>query len=227
MMRSFPNSLGRPGAALRARANRFVPAVLVALLGLFLTCGCTVRNSRTISGSGSFASNPGGPTAVLRVTAERRSDPRTGQTTWGLINTPNVEARFGEFLASEASRDGGLTVIDPLDVEQRLLAARLEPTLQPDDQQLQQFARVLGLSSYLTAHVVRSRLEYRLFWSWSDVEYTVACYQPGRAEALWQAHVCRAAPGKTDRQTTALSLKEMFEWLKGRDLPPAAAECPE
>jgi hypothetical protein len=203
-----------------------VALVAVAVLGLSLCCGCTARNTRTITGSGSFPATPVGPTAVLRVTAVQGGGPRTGQTTWGLINTPNIEARFAEFLASEAGRDGAMTVINPVDVEQRLRAARLKPTLQPDDAQLSQFAKTLGLASYLVGHVVRSRLQYRFFVAWSEMEYTVSCYAPGRADPLWEAHVCRSAPGKTDRETLALSLKEMFEWLKGRALPKAAVECP-
>ena len=206
-------------------ARNRTTALCVVALGLLL-CGCTVRNSRAITGSGSLALTPAGPTAVLRVTAVPHTDPRTGQTTWGLINTPNIEDRFAEFLASAAGHDDGLSVIEPIDVEQRLLAAHLKPTLQPDDEQLQQFAKALGLASYLVAHVDRSRLEYRFFWSWADAEYTVSCYAPGRADALWEAHVCRAAPGLTDREVLALSLKEMFDWLKGRELPPDGAECP-
>lgn len=186
-----------------------------ALLALWLCCGCTVRAARTVTGSGSFASTPPGPTAVLRVTAAPAVELRTGQTNWGLINTANVEARFGEFLADAADRDGGMTVIGPLDVEQRLLTAGLKPTLQPDEDQRLQFARAVGCASYLTAYVVRSRLQYRFFVSWADVAFTVACYVPGQAEPIWQVDVSRVAPGKTDREATALALEEMFQWLKG------------
>ncbi len=223
MCASIPNSFAFRGPDVHSSVHS--PALGLLLLALFL-CGCTIRNSRKITGSGDLASTPAGPTAVLRVTAVARSDPRTGQTTWGLINTPNIEDRFAEFLASAAARDDGLTVIDPYEVQKRLRAAHLKPTLQPDDQQLQQFAKALGLASYLVAHVNKSRLEYRFIWSWADADYTVACYVPGRAQPLWQAHVCRAAPGKTDREVLALSLKEMFDWLRGRQLAPDGAECP-
>jgi len=214
----------RPPAATRARCARLAAC---ALLALWLGSGCTVRAVRSLSGSGDFAATPAGPSAVLRVTAKPSFNPRTGQTVWGLINTPNVEDRFAEFLADSAAREGNMDVLPPLEVERRLRAAGLEPTLQPDDEQLRQFADALGCASYLTARIVRSRLEYRLFLSWSTLEYTVTCYAPGREEPLWQASVCRKAPGKSDRQTMALALAEMFQWLRAGAPPEWEPECLE
>jgi hypothetical protein len=211
------------GVTPRIRAS----AAAVLALALVLSTGCAVRNSRTITGIGQLSATPPGPTAVLSVTAVPHVDPRTGQLTWGLINTPNVEARFDEFLASAADHDAGLDVIEPIDVEQRLLAAHLKPTLQPDEKQLDDFAHVLGLGSYLVAHVERSRLQYRFFWSWSDVQFTVSCYAVGSAQPVWQAHVKRTVRSLTDRQAIALSLREMFRWLKDRQLPPDGGEYTE
>ena len=186
-----------------------------AMMALWLCCGCTVRAARSVSGSGSFASTPPGPTAVLRVTTAPAVAVRTGQTNWGLVTTANVEARFAEFLADAAARDGGMSVLPPLDVEQRLSTAGLKLTLQPDEDQRRQYAKALGCASYLTAYVERSQLQYRFFLSWADVSFTVACYVPGQTAPVWQVQISRLAPGKTDREAIALALAEMFQWLKG------------
>jgi hypothetical protein len=202
------------------------PAAVLAL-AVLLCAGCAVRNSRTITGDGFLSATPPGPTAVLRVTSVPHVDPRTGQLSWGLINTPNIEDRFAEFLASAADHDAGLTVINPIDVEQRLLEVHLKPTLQPDDRQLGDFARALGLGSYLVAHVERARLQYRFIWSWSDVQFTVSCFAVDGSQPLWQAHVKRTVRRLTDRQALELSLQEMFLWLKDRQPPPDGAAYSE
>lgn len=198
---------------------------LLLLLFAVAACGCTVRNVRRIDGSGRLADVPDGPTAVLRVTAAVREAPRSGRSTWGLIPTPNAADRFAEQFAHAAEQEGGMRVVTPAEVRDRLREAGLEPTLQPDEAQLRRFADALGLSSYLTAHLDCSRLNYRFFWSWATVRYSAACRVPGRAAPAWRVQVLRKAPHDSDRVTTATALKETFQWLKSPDSSDTVPPC--
>ncbi len=181
---------------------------------LLTSSACAVRQVRAIDGTGRLAQTPDGPTAVLRVTAQPAPGPLTGGASWGLINTANVEARFAEFIAHVGAKEGGLQVMAPHLVEKRLEEAGLAPTLQPTAEQIDDFAKALGLASYLTAAVECSRINYRFVYSWSTVHFRMGCRIPGRDEPVWQVRMIRKMRGASDREVMRTALAEVFAWLR-------------
>lgn len=181
---------------------------------VWLVTGCAVGTGMTIEGHGSYAATPAGTSAVLRVQARPMGPVRSGEVTWGIINTPNAEARFAELLANAAREPGGLDVLHPVDAARQLQKAGMPTTLQPDDEQLQRNLAALGCSSCLVANVTSWRYSYVFFSSSSVVEYTLSCLVPGRNEPVWTVNVHRSARGMGDREVAMLALRETFQWLK-------------
>lgn len=202
--------------------------MVAALLTAALAAGCGVRSTFTIRGSGTFGATPDGPSAVLRVTAEEEAVSRSGEVTWGKIHTPNVQEGFAERLAYVAAQEAAIDVLPQSEVNHRLRAAGAEPTLQPDEQELHEYTRVLDVGSYLTAHIKRSTLQYRFFWSWALVEFEVACHRAdGGSSPVWQVEVCRQGRFASDREVTTEALRETFQWLREGMTPQGAQSCPK
>jgi len=194
---------------------------LLALAALLLP-GCAVRSRLRITGEGSLADTPPGPTAVLKVTAKPQTSSKSGKLLWGVYHTSNVEKTFAERLARVAADQGGLSVVSPRQVRDRLKAAGLEPTLQPDEETLRRCVDELGLKSYLTAYVHHSSLYYHFFWSWAKVRFEVVCLSAADAHPLWRVEVRRQCPLKSDRETMGLALREALRYLGSGGDPPNA-----
>jgi len=188
---------------------------------LGLACGCGVRNSLRIDPSGNLADGPRGPTAVLSVLARPDHGPRTRGMTLGIVDTPNAEERFAELLAHAAAEDGGMQALPLYEVQKRLRKAKLEPTLEPRPEEVEQFAAALGLASYLTAEVTQWRFKYLLFSSSAVVEFSVRCHQVPDGRVVWQAHVLKQAGATSDREAARQALFEMFRQLRGTGAAPA------
>jgi hypothetical protein len=184
------------------------------VFALALAPGCGVRNSFTISGSGDFAATPDGPSAVLRVTAAPCPDAKSIGMEWGFINTPNPDQRLAEFIAHAAREDGGMQVLVPFDVARKLEEAKLDPTLQPEPDELRKRAQVLGCSSYLTAELACWRYSYVFFVSSAEIEYKLACHRADTGEPVWEADVLRQARNKSNRDLAREALAATFNWLK-------------
>jgi hypothetical protein len=198
------------------------------LLALALAPGCGVRNSFRISGSGDFAATPGGPSAVLSVVAAPCPGPKSIGMEWGSMNTRNPDQRFAEFIAHAAREDGGMQVLLPFDVTRKLKEAKLDPTLQPEPDQLPNRAQALGCSSYLTAELACWRYSYVFFVSSAELEYRLACRRADTGQVVWEADVLTRARNKSDRDLARQALAGTFEWLREqqRDQPDPEPERP-
>jgi hypothetical protein len=191
--------------------------------------GCGVRSRLVIDGTGSLAETPDGPSAVLRVTVPEEQKSWTGQTTWGKIATPHLARGFAEQLAWTASEGGWMDVVPVQQVAERIEQGGDEAdyTLRPDEETLRKYADALGLASYLTAELRCSRLQYRFFWSWALVEYSLACQRATDGQVVWQVDVCRQARYMSDREVTRKALRETFQWLQERFPTDEECGCPE
>jgi len=204
-----------------------VQPLATILAVLFLAQGCAIRTGTTIAGKGDLRATPPGRAAVLKVTAYAENNSKSGHVTWGVLDTPNPDQRFAELLAYVAATEGGLSVIEPMQVIERLEDAGLEPTFQPDDATLARYAEVLGCSSVLTADIKCWRHKYVFFSSSATVEFTLTCRVPGKPDALWGVRTC-CSRRKMDNTEIALhALKETFRALKARHDREGWCECPE
>ncbi len=198
------------------------PAVLVAFLLLLIELGgCASGSKVQVRNPSGYAQMPRGSVAVLKVTARPMGKPRSYQVAFGIVRTPNAPAAFAELLAQIARQQGGLQVLSPTEVDDRLKAAGLEPTLDPSPEQLEGFAGTLKCASYLTAHVEKWNYRYFLTSSKASVRFVLSCYVPGAEDPLWSAQVEHEVGGLTDREAAIAALKETFRTLKGfRRIPP-------
>lgn len=187
----------------------------VAILMAALTAGgCICRNSLKIETQGSFADTPTGPTAVLRITADPHPPSRSAHVPWGSICTAEPEQDFAARLAHLARCDGGLPVLSADETAQRLDALGFSDTHDPPADALRRSAAQLGLASYLTAHIRRSRLRYVLFWSWAEVDCEVACYLPECERRVWQASIRCRKRFATAGDVTTYALRSAFHALR-------------
>jgi hypothetical protein len=207
------------------RASRNLCLAGCVFLALALAPSCSVQESSTIELTGNFAATPVGPAAVLEVTARPAGAPKTGQRIWGEANTLNAEATFAELLAHAAREDGGMAVILPYQVNDRLAKAKLKPTLQPPPAELQSFVKLLGCASYLTADVRVLGFSYIYFRSTAVAEYSIACHRADNGAIVWQADVARKTGGMSDREVARLSLGEAFRKLKAESAAPRPPEA--
>jgi hypothetical protein len=192
---------------------------LTVALVLTLAAGCRSGPKIAIEQGEVFQKMPPGKTAVLEVTARLAVQVRGHKYVWGAAQPPSAEAMFAELLASFAQTDGGLDVIPPHEVKSRLQAAGLQPTLEPGKEQMDQFARTLGCSTYLSAQIERWGLHYFLWTEKAVAEFVVRCYVPGEAEPLWTVRVQHEAKLKSCREVAIEALREAFRQLARKGNP--------
>lgn len=194
-------------------------AALAALgaLAACLLCGCAKFEGsfRVVAASGSFDATPAGTTAVLAVTAREGKTPKSGGTTWAVADTPNADANFAEMVAHVAATEAGMDVLTPADVAEKVEAVGGNSSLQSPPERLPLRARLLGCSSYLTAHVKAWRFRSVFFQAQAIVEFTLTCHAADDGALLWEVEVSRTAVGISDREVALLALRETFQWLKG------------
>jgi hypothetical protein len=188
--------------------------LLVALVVACLTPGCAIRTGMTLTGWDNLADTPAGPVAVLRVVTHLGQECKSAQVIWGKVEAPNAPERFAELLASAAADTGGLDVIHPVQVVQKLEAAGLATTLQPDDEELAERIRALGCAAYLVAEIDCWEETYVFFASSAVIEYSIACHVPGRREPVWRVRARNVRRNTTHRELAAQALRETFRALK-------------
>jgi len=188
-------------------------AVLILAAALCAGAGCSSAPVVEIQRPEGFYLVPAGRTAVLRVKARPLTEELSYKFLWGVVQAPTAEASFADLLAHHARVEGGMNVIPPAEVEERLRLAGLEPTLEPDDEQLQAFAKMLGVSSYLTANVEQWRYRYVFFSEKASIRFSVACRAPGEDKPLWSARAHHKASGDTERAVAGQALRAMFRIL--------------
>lgn len=184
-----------------------ISVLVLALVGL-AGCGGVSIEIRNPVGIGQM---PSGKTAVLKVTARGVGIPKHAGIAGGIVEVPNVPAHFAKLAAHFASETCDMDALSPAQVNQMLEAAGLEPTLQPDEKQLYDFASTLGCESYMTAHVEAWHYSYFLFWSKATITFVISYYVPGTPEPLWEARVHCARWGVDYRDVAIYTLEEMFQ----------------
>ncbi len=199
---------------------RKLAALAFGLLALSVPCGCSLGRGSFIEPVGAVSQTPPGTCAVLRVTSAPGDVSKSTDMLWGKVDTANAERQFAELLVHAAREDGGLAVLTPFEADEKIERAGLRPTLQPDDEQLAQFAQALGCASYLTAQILDWHFDYMLFSSSAAVEFRLACRRTDTNEAVWESHVRREAQGISQRDAALLALRETFKSLKRQDGKP-------
>ena len=174
--------------------------------------GCAVRNCCQVTSTGRLADTPAGPTAVLRVTSGVRGEGAAHGYTVARVDTPNAPGQFAELLAHAAREDAGLDVILPYQVQDRLIKAKLAPTLEPTQEELAQQIEALGCASYLEASVERWRSGYLFFIASAEITFRVACRRPD-GSLIWEAHVHGQQRNVGDRDIARLALYEGFRHM--------------
>ncbi len=175
-----------------------------------------MRSQLVIEGEGRLADAPEGTSAVLRVVPVENRRSLTGQTTWGSIANPRMHRAFADLLAWTAAEGRWLDVMPLREAERRIKQndSGAEFTLKPDERTLRRHAETLDVASYLTAEIRHARVQYRFFWSWAEVDYSLACHRAADGEVLWRVDVRHTAPYLSDREACAASLREAFRWLE-------------
>lgn len=163
-----------------------------------------------------FGETTGPRTAVLKVTTPEEGEPGAPMNVWGTVYPPTAGQSFAELLAHFARRTGRMNVLPPPEVDERLHLAGFEPTLNPSENQVQEFAATLGCESYLEAVVEKWHYSYVLTRQKAVVSFSLRCYQPGEPTPLWVARVSYSGRGKTEREVARDALREVFERLSER-----------
>lgn len=192
--------------------------VLASAAIVLLISGCAARGPMDIElqRHRAFEKTTGGRTAVLKVTTAEVGESSAPIHVWGTVYPPTARQSFAELLAHFARRTGQMNVIPPPEVDERLRLAGFESTLNPSENQVQEFAATLGCESYLEAVVEKWRYTYILTQQKAVVSFSLRCYQPGEPTPLWVARVSYSARAKTEREVASEALREVFERLSGR-----------
>ena len=183
-------------------------------VALLWTVGCASWPRIRVDRPQGFGLMPPGKTAVLRVTVRPLTTSKSYLFLWGIVQVPNAPAQFAELLAYFGREAGGLDVIPPEEVDRRLKAAGLEPTLDPTPQQIKAFMDALGCASYLSADVETWRSVYRFTAQSARARFVVSGHLPGGDEALWSASVEHVAELKSEREVAMDALRETFRILR-------------
>jgi hypothetical protein len=198
-------------------------AVSVVLLCSFLAvaAGCSsyhqiqLKKYRAPDGKVRAASSES-EIPVLKVTARKADREISSGWAVGVAEYPDAARGFGGLIAHAARRAQWAEVVPPIQVEETAQEQNLEFTRQPGSEQLDRVARILGYSSYLTAHVRRWRMSYFLFFQRSCVEYSLTCHETGSEMPLWRADVEACKRYATDRELAIDVLERTFRRVKGQ-----------
>jgi hypothetical protein len=193
--------------------------LLTSAAALLLMSGCASRGPLEIEiqQRRAFEETTGARTAVLKVSTPESDEAGAPMNVWGTVYPPTARQSFAELLAHHARRTGGMEVVPPSEVDERLSLAGFDPTLSPSDKQLAEFARTLECESYLEAIVQRWRYTYLLTRQKAVVSFTLHCYEPGNPTPLWTARVFHTRRGKSERQVADDALRRVFRRLSEQE----------
>lgn len=194
-------------------------SLLASAAVLLLVSGCASRSPLDIDiqQRRAFEDTTGARTAVLKVATPEADEAGAAMNVWGTVYPPTARQSFAELLAHHARRTGGMEVVPPPEVDERLRLAGLEPTLNPSDKELAEFARTLECENYLEAVVQRWRYTYLLTHQKAIVSFTLHCYEPGDPTPLWTARVSHTRRGKSERQVADDALRRLFQQLSDEE----------
>jgi len=181
---------------------------------LLWVAGCRAGPEIKVRYPHGFALMGKGKTAVLKVSARAPSEPKSYQFVWGIVDVPNAQSQFAELVAYFAREEGGLEVIPPEEVNRRLRAAGLEPTLDPDPQQLQAFVEALDCASYIVAEVETWRMIYKFTSQKALARFSLTAYLRGFDWPLWRAKVRHVDRLKSEREVAIEALQQTFRTLR-------------
>ena len=86
---------------------------IVAAVSLALASGCGATREVRVENAAGFARMFDGPTAVLRVSADRERESKAAYMAWGVVHNTNPALSFAEKVADAAREYAGLAVISP------------------------------------------------------------------------------------------------------------------
>ncbi len=198
---------------------RILLLAMAGVAGALAATGCAVQNCCSVTGMGSLADTPPGPSAVLRVTSAAPAYGMAHSFSAGRIDTPNAAGRLAELLAHAARDDAGIEVLLPYQVADQLAKAELEPTLEPSAEQIAQYVEVLGCASYLEANVELWRSGYVFVFSSAEITCRVACRRPD-GTLVWEATVHAQQRNTGDREVARLALYEVFKHMANQGAGP-------
>jgi len=196
----------------RCVAKQVGPEVVCLCFLLLAGCGRSIdiRAERPTAPK----SVPRGTLAVLKVTARPIEKPKSIKAVLGKMQCPSAARTFAELAAHVASEYGWERVLTPAEVRDRLETQGLEPTLEPDPEELRRFAAALGCSSYLAAHIRQWRTSYFLAFARAHIEFSLSCYDASIAEPAWQADVTASGTNMSDREIALYALRETLARLR-------------
>ncbi|MDP6438246.1 MAG: hypothetical protein QGH74_01290 [Candidatus Brocadiia bacterium] len=196
---------------LRGNVTRFALLAGLAALGTF--AGCRGGENVQVENPAGYRNMPGGPLAVLEVTARPLEVSRAFGPGWSIVRNPAELGLVAEALAHMARVEGGLDVMEPREVRRRLKKAKLEPTYGPSAEQIAAFAGELGIACYLSAHIEELYFGYVVSRTKGVARLVVACRAPGVEEPLWLVRTEHTAWEIDERQATAAALRQAFRTL--------------
>ena len=188
------------------------PALGLCWCALLLT-GCGRSLDVRVEGPSGPIGPLSGEVAVLKVTREEGRAALATTVGWGSYQGQNAQKHLAELISHAARETGWAQVLEPAEVEQRLKAKGLEPTLEPAPEQLPAFIEAVGCPSYLAAHILKWRTSFLLTRQRTNVEFSLSCFQPPFSTPVWEAHVKAEGSQMTDRETALLALKETYRRL--------------
>lgn len=195
-------------------------AAIVCSAALIVAWGCSGTDVQMHNPAG-YIDMPKGPCAVLEVTAHPLPKPKSYDVLWGIVRDPEQQRTIADILSRIARTEGGLMMIDPVDVGKKLKLSDLELDYEPTPQEIDACVRALGCASYLSVYVEEWRFTYFLTGSKATARLVVACHVPGAEAPLWWVRVTHISRGKDDRQVAATALRAAFQALtRFRPIPP-------
>jgi hypothetical protein len=186
--------------------------------------GCASHQSRAnieVQAGQALAEAPDGRTAVLAVRG-KLADKNNGFSAghmmpihlWGQEQAAVPRRSFGEYVAHYARTDGGLEIMPPFEVTERLETAGSDPTLVPSEEQLKEFVSILELENYLVVSVNRWMEKYVLTRQTAVVDFQMSLFCAD-GERIWAVRARDKATGVPAEELGARVLSQAFRRLAG------------
>jgi len=197
--------------------------VLSAVCGLCMVlaaAGCSSPQELQVLREPHAPPTPPGKTAVLRVHADEPESTVSLGMTYGSVKPPTPYIAFAHMVAHMCRENTGLEVIPPHEVDRLLKRKGIEPTLQPEGMQVEEFAKALGCDSYLTGRIEQWRYRYSLFGMKAFVRYELECRVPDRPGILWKVRADYVREDMSERDAAVIAIRDTFRALVEQGLVP-------
>jgi len=197
--------------------------VLLTVCGLCMAlaaAGCSSPPELQVLREPHAPPTPPGKTAVLRVHAVEPESTISLGSVYGNVKPPTPYVAFAHMVAQLCRENTGLEVIPPHEVDRLLKRKGIEPTLQPEGTQVEEFAKALGCDSYLTGRIEQWNYRYNLFGMKAFVRYELECRVPGRPGILWKVRADYVPKGMSERDAAVVAIRDTFRALVEQGLVP-------